>query len=123
MCVLVVCALFIAVSFSSCSDDDDEGGNVPSGFYGIYCNNYQNRIFRYYSFYEDGTGLYTFDGNVSHSEGEFTYSFRGDKVTCKGTYVSGWSDGSVNAGDINVTFTYTDGRLVTDGGDVYEKID
>lgn len=34
-----------------------------------------------------------------------------------------WDDGSVSTSDINTTFRYSNGRLVTDSGEVYERID
>ena len=61
--MLVAFAVLAAFSVQACSDDD-EGGDIPSGFCGTYCNNYQNRVYRYYTFYEDGTGKYTMEGNV-----------------------------------------------------------
>lgn len=120
--MLVAFAVLAAFSVQACSDDD-EGGDIPSGFCGTYCNNYQNRVYRYYTFYEDGTGKYTMEGNVSYHEGYFTYSFSGDRVVCRGTNVGAWDDGSVSTNDINTTFRYSNGRLVTDSGEVYERID
>ncbi len=119
--MLAVFAMLVAFSVQACSKDD-EGGSIPSGFCGTYCNNHQNRVYRYYTFYEDGTGEYRMEGNVSLHQGYFTFEFSGDKVICKGSSTGAWDDGSVSGSNINTTFTYSGGRLVTDGGDVYEKI-
>lgn len=119
--MLVAFAVLAAFTVQACSDDD-EGDSIPVGFCGTYCNNHQNRVYRYYTFYKDGTGEYRMEGNVSIHQGYFTYKFSGDKVTCKGYKAGAWDDGSVDEGNIDVTFTYKNGDLVTKDGEVFEKI-
>lgn len=108
----------LCLPFVACSDDDDAGGSIPDGFYGVYCNNYQNRVYRYYSFYEDGTGEYTFEGNVSTGVGYYTYTFKGNKVELNGYKTDA---GMTEVTDLTMTFEYRDGNLIS-GEDVYEKI-
>lgn len=111
----VLCVLCVCASFSSCKDDDDERG-IPDGFCGTYCYNYDNRKFIYYTFNEDGTGEYEFDGNAD-TYGYFTYTVNGSVVTA-----TGWKTTTDGGGmDFTITFKYTNGTLVS-GENVYEKI-
>lgn len=109
----VLCMLCICVSFSSCKDDDDEGG-IPDGFCGTYCYNHDNRKFMYFTFNEDGTGEYEFGSDY----GQFTYTVRGSVVTVDGWRTS--TDGGIL--DFTYTFEYTNGNLVRGGTQVFEKI-
>lgn len=119
--ILLFSLLLLSVGFASCSSDDDGGDALPSDLPGTYYSTYDGRSS--YTFESDGTGH--FDRQLTHLTGraEFTYTMKGNKVQCKGVYVSIFDDGTVNENNTNwnQTLTYQDGKMYMANSDEYAK--
>jgi hypothetical protein len=100
---------------------EDACCGIHSDLPGTYYSTYDGRSS--FTFESGGTGR--FDRQLSHLVGtaEFTYSVNGDKVKCKGVYVSVFDDGTINENNTNwnQTLTYRDGKMYMANGDEYAK--
>lgn len=99
---------FMGMAFISCGDDDDEGGEGGnSSIVGTWYDNMNDpRISVSFTFNSNGKGEGSNDAPTRVKRYAFSYSVKNNKVTCKGTEASAWSDGTSNVNS-NWTTTFT----------------
>lgn len=104
-------AIMTCVTFSACSDDDDDNSGNTSEIVGTWYATVANGKARIYlTFNSDNTGQLDYEwDNVNYTRAiyTFTYTYSGGNVKCNGTIVHS-SDGTSPQ---EMTFKYSNGQL------------
>ena len=110
----LVMIVIMGVGLVSCDDDDDGGGGDNSAIVGTWYDNMNDkRISMSFTFNSNGKGEGSKDTPTSAIRYVFSYSVKNNKVSCKGTEASAWSDGTSNVNSKwTTTFTLNGNTLV-----------
>lgn len=103
-------AIVTCASFSACSDDDEDGGNVSDIVGTWYATVGNGKASISLTFNNDKTGILDYEwDNINYHRViySFTYTFSGGKINCNGTSVD--SDGSSD--QESMTFEYSGGKI------------
>lgn len=109
-----VCAI-LGCLLPSCNDDDDVQLDIFGSWYGThsYYNPVGGTKYQYLTvrFYDNGTGQLEYESPVSFSAGSFTYTVKGDVITCVGAYASTSGGGDLDL-DFRMSLRYEGDRLI-----------
>lgn len=106
-------AIMTCVTFSACSDDDDDNSGNTSEIVGTWYSTDNGKRSVVVTFNEDRTGYLesTWNGLTYHKYiYTFTYTYGGGVVKCDGTMVESSEDGTETS-SYSMEFKYSGGQL------------
>lgn len=110
---MLVLVLGTAITFSSCSKDDDDSSPAPTYLKGTWTAT--GGSWTYYITF-DGNGNFDYHastsrGSSSQAKGKYSYNASTHIITCEGASGTVYSDGEIRGGEWKAQYRYEESKM------------